>query len=88
MRYSSMKSVVVTVVITVTLVAAVPTANARPAQSTRDSQSSRMREDAPIAERIAAVRQFISRTLRRLTSNTGLTVPTPKQLVEEEAPTP
>ncbi len=85
MRISSMKSVVATLSIAATLLVAAPIATARTTQSTRAAQAARYRDDSPISDRIAAIRQFINRTLRRIGINNGPSIPIPKD--QEEAPT-
>ncbi|MGZ5465782.1 MAG: hypothetical protein ACXWLY_22920 [Thermoanaerobaculia bacterium] len=79
MRNSSMKSIIAALSISVTLLGAVPTATAGPVQNTRGSQSARSREDGPARDRFAAIRQFINRTLRRVGSHNGPSIPIPKQ---------
>ena len=80
MRLSSMKSIVATLTISLTLLAAVPAAAARPSQGARNPQTTRTRDDAPAADRFAAVRQFINRTIRRITAQGGITIPVPKPI--------
>ena len=76
MRYSSMKFIVA-LSIAVTMLAAVPVANAAPAQGSRTTKTSGVREDVPAADRIAAIRRYVNRAVRRLASHTGLTIPHP-----------
>lgn len=78
MRYPSMKSIVAALSISVTLLAAVPTASARPVQSARNPQTARTRDDRPSSDRIAAVREFINRALRRIATQGGITIPIPR----------
>lgn len=75
MRTSSIKAIVAALSISVTVLAAVPSADARPAQG-RKSQSTRA--EAPANDRLAAVRELITRTLRRFGVHTGATIPIPK----------
>lgn len=80
MRYSSMKSSVKSTIailsIAVTLVAVVPTASAATVQSAKGTQNTRNREDGK-ADRFAGVKKFVSRMLRRIGTNDGLSVPVP-----------
>lgn len=78
MRNSSMKSVVAALSITVTLLAAAPAAAAHRVQgaSPRNPQTA-ARDAGRNEDRLAVVRQFINRAVRRVASNSGLVIPTP-----------
>ncbi len=83
MRNSSMKSIIAALSISVILLGAVPTATAGPVQNTRGSQSAGSREEGPARDRLAAIRQFINRTLRRVVIHNGPTIPIPKKEEQE-----
>ena len=83
MRSSSIKTVVAAVSITATMLAAVPSADARTAQP-RKSQTTRTRDAGSSSDRIAPVRELITRALRRIGIQTGATIPIPKSVQDSE----
>ena len=82
MRHSSVKIIVAALTISATVLATVPAAAAVRANQSSRTQPSRTQDQSPSGDRFAAVRQFIQRAVRRLTTNgDGMTVPIPKNLM-------
>jgi len=86
MRHSSVKTIAAALMISATVLAAVPVAaSSRGNQGPRTQTTRAQEQTGPSTDRFAAIRQFIQRTLRRLTTNgDGMAIPIPKNSTPPE----